>query len=406
VRARLWLGLTAVATVAAAAWVSLSSGLGRDYPGPSCIGCDRPGPPIDALVGGHIGHFFSTQPFMGSVSMLLRAPAVWLVQQFGGDQLWQYRAGALACMLVVAALVWALLRMMQRRGQGPVAQAVVIGLVLVWPLTTKALYWGHPEEPLAAALAVAGVLLAVHRKGLLAGAALGLAVATKQWAIFAILPALLVAGDQRKRLIGGAGVVAAVFVLPMLIGDPGRFFHQNLSAGTAGQEITPTSLWWPFHHVSGGSIEGGRAVFTYSLSPFLRAVARPLMLVLGLGLTLLYWRRSRDRHPYDVLQLLALLMLLRCVLDPQTFSYHHVPFLIALATFEALRRRGVPVVSLVSATALWFISRFVADTPDMNLFNLAYLAWALPTLAYLAVLCFAPGATLSARMPRVATAPR
>jgi hypothetical protein len=96
-----------------------------------------------------------------------------------------------------------------------------------------------------------------------------------------------------------------------------------------------------------------------------------------------------------VLQLLALLLLVRCVLDPQTFSYHHVPFLIALATFEALRRRGVPVVSLISAGALWFISRFVADNPDPDLFNFAYLAWALPTVGYLAILCFAPGASLS-----------
>ena len=391
-RARLWLGLTAVATLAASAYAALSAPLGRDYPGPSCIGCDRPGPTIDFLVHGHLGDFFSTQPFMGSASLLLRAPAVWLAQRLGGNELWQYRLGALACMLVAAAFVWLVVRMMQRRGQGPLAQVAVIGLVLLGPLTTKALYWGHPEELMAAALAVGGVVLASHRRGLLAGVALGVAVATKQWAIFAILPALMVAGDQRGRLLAGGGLAAAAFVLPMLIGDPTHFFKQNLSAGTGGNAVTPTNLWWPFHVPAG---------LQYSVPALVRETARPLMLVLGLGLSVLYWRRNQGRHPYDVLQLVALLLLLRCVLDPQTFSYHHLPFLVSLATFEGLRRRGLPWASLISAGALWVIARYVAPGPDPDVLNVAYLAWALPMVGYLSVLCFAPRATLSLRMPRL-----
>jgi hypothetical protein len=401
VRARLWLGLTAVATLAASVYAALSAPLGRDYPGPSCIGCDRPGPPIDALVHGHLGDFFSSQPFMGSTSLLLRAPAVWVAQRLGGGELWQYRLGSLACMLVLAAFVWLVVRMMQRRGQGPWAQAAVIGLVLVGPLTTKALYWGHPEELMAAALAVGGVLLAAHRRGLLAGIALGVAVATKQWAIFAILPALIVAGDQRKRLLAGGALTATAFLLPMLIGDPTHFFKQNLSAGTGGDNITPTNLWWPFHSPERGQIIGSHVGLEYSVPPLIREAARPLMLVLGVSLSLLYWRRNQGRHPYDVLQLVALLFLLRCVLDPQTFSYHHVPFLVSLAVFEGLRRRGLPWATLVSAAALWFIARYVAPNPNLNLLNFAYLAWALPMVGYLSVLCFAPRATLSLRMPRL-----
>jgi Glycosyltransferase family 87 len=401
VRARLWLGLTAAATLAASAYTALSAPLGRDYPGPSCIGCDRPGPPLDALIHGHLGDFFSTQPFMGSASLFLRAPAVWLADRLGGDELWQYRLGSLACMLVAAAFVWLVIRLMQRRGQGPWAQAAVIGLILVGPLTTKALYWGHPEELMAAALSVGGVLLAAYRRGLLAGVALGVALATKQWAIFAILPALMVAGDQRKRLLAGGGLAVAVFALPMLIGDPTHFFKQNLSAGTGGDNVTPTNLWWPFHYPSSGQIQGGGVGLEYSVPHLIRETARPLMLLLGLGLSLLYWRRNPGRHPYDVLQLVALLFLLRCVLDPQTFSYHHLPFLTSLVVFEGLRRRGLPWASLVSAGALWFIARYVAPNPDSDLLNFAYLAWALPTVGYLSVLCFAPRATLSLRMPRL-----
>jgi hypothetical protein len=409
VRARLWLGFTAVASIGASAYVALSAGLGKDYPGPAGIGYDRSGPPIGELVHGHLAAFFSTQPFMGSVSLVLRAPVVWLVQHLGGDELWQFRFGSLACLLVAALVVWLVTRMMQRRGQGPLAQLTVLALILIGPMTFKAVYWGHPEELMGAALAVGGVLLAAHGRGLESGIALGLAVATKQWALFAVLPALMVAGGQRKRVLVGGGLIGIVFVLPMLIGDPSRFFKQNLYAGTGGELITPTNIWWPFHFPSGAHIQGGNATLVYAIPTWLRQIARPLMLGLGLGLSLLYWHRSRERHAYDVLQLLALLFLLRCLLDPQTFSYHHVPFLLSLAAFEGLRRRGLPLVSLASAGALWFIAHFVATSGDSNLFNIAYLAWALPTAGYLAVACFVPRAKLSVRAPQLdqpALAPR
>ena len=62
------------------------------------------------------------------------------------------------------------------------------------------------------------------------------------------------------------------------------------------------------------------------------------MIAVALALSLLVRAPARRGNPDDLLQLVALLFLLRCVLDPLTFSYHHVPFLIALISFEALRR--------------------------------------------------------------------
>jgi glycosyl transferase family 87 len=401
VRARAWQGAIAGAVLAASSYVALSAPLGHDYRGSSCKDCDFAGPPIDALVHGHVSTFFSTQPFMGSVSLLLRAPVVWLVQRLGGDELWQYRLGSLACLLVAAALVWLVVSLMQRRGQSALAQLTVIVLILSGPMTFKSLYWGHPEELMGAALAVGGVLLAGHGRGLLAGIALGLAVATKQWALLAVLPAVMVAGDQRKHLLAGGGLVAAAFTLPMLLGDPSRFIHQSLNAGVGSGEITPTNLWWPFHFASGEYISPGHAATLYSIPGWLGRISHPLVVMLGLGLSLLYWHRNRDRHSYDALQLLALLFLLRCVLDPLTFSYHHLPFLTALAVFEGLRRRGLPLVSLASAGALGWIAYLVAPNAAPDTLNLAYLAWALPTVAYLAVLCFVPNARLSVRAPQL-----
>jgi hypothetical protein len=267
----------------------------------------------------------------------------------------------------------------------------------------KALHWGHPEEFVGASLAVAAVLLAAQGRGALAGVTLGLAVATKQWALLAALPVLMLAAEQWRRVLVIAVGVSAVLVIPMLAGDPSRFISQNFHAGVAGAGVTQTNLWWPFHYQSGLDATTGAGM--YSIPAWMGSLAHPLVLGLGLGLPLVYWRRRHERHPYDAIQLLALLFLLRCLLDPLTISYHHLPFVIALAVYEGLRRRGLPIVSLCSALALWFVAQVVAPTGNLDALNLAYLAWALPTAGYLAVQCFAPTVMVSLRGPRLEQPP-
>jgi hypothetical protein len=197
--------------------------------------------------------------------------------------------------------------------------------------------------------------------------------------------------------------VATLLIVPMLAGDPTRFIHQNLSAGVAGAGVTQTNVWWPFHFQSGLDLSTGAG--SYSIPSWMGQLSHPLVLGLGLGLSIVYWRRHLARHPYDALGLLALLFLLRCLLDPLTISYHHVPFLFALAVWEGLRRRGLPIVSLWSAVALWFVAHVVAPSGNLNALNLAYLAWALPTAGYMAGVCFAPQATVSLRRPRLEQPP-
>src|ERR1019366_1489737 len=94
------------------------------------------------------------------------------------------------------------------------------------------------------------VLLASRGRPLLAGLLLGLAIATKQWALLAILPVLIVCERDRLRLLAVAVGVAALLLVPMLIGDPSLFLAQNLQVGlaqgakTAG--VTPTDIWWAY----------------------------------------------------------------------------------------------------------------------------------------------------------------
>jgi hypothetical protein len=386
----------AVLTLACASYAAFSSPLGADYPGPPCKGCDYAGPAIDALADGRIGDFFAVQPPMGSLTLVLRAPVVAVADAFGAGELLKYQLGSLACLLIAAALIWLLVGLVKPKGRQWLLVAGFIALVLAGPLTAKALFWGHPEEPVGVLLCIAAVLLAARGKGLAAGIALGLALATKQWALLALVPTLWLAPTQRMRLLAAAAVTAAVFMLPMLAGDPGRFVGQNLGAGTGGHHgdtvgITPTNVFFPYALNNGESLSGGKGD-TYVIDTSIAALSRPLMLLLGIGLPLLLWRlasrRNRRPTPEDALLVLALVFLLRCLLDPLSASYHHVPFLVAIAAYEVVRRKRLPILTAASALTLWVLAEYVVPHGDGVLVNRVYLAWGLPVVLYMAVRVF------------------
>jgi hypothetical protein len=115
-------------------------------------------------------------------------------------------------------------------------------------------------------------------------------------------------------------------------------------------------------------------------------------LVIGVAavLSAAYWRRRPRHRPYDVLLLLAFIFLVRCLLDPFTISYHHAPFLLALAGYEAVSRRGLPFLTIYAAAGLWAISAVVAPLGDPDSLYRAYVAWALPLAAYMGLSLYLP----------------
>jgi len=104
----------------------------------------------------------------------------------------------------------------------------------------------------------------------------------------------------------------------------------------------------------------------------------------------LLWRRRHGPTPAsaDVLLLLALLFLARCVLDAANNGYYHLPFLIALAAWEVLQRERPPVISLAAAALVWLTVQKLPlyISPDAQC--AVYLAWTLPALAALACATF------------------
>jgi len=349
-------------------------------------------PAIDALARGDWNGFVANQPLMGSFSLFIRAPFV--IPVFDGSLSTVYFAGALPCLLATVVLGLALARQLADRGQSTAVQGLAAGLAVVNPLTFKALHWGHPEELLAAALCVGAVLAALRDRPLLAGLLLGLALATKQWALLAVLPALLAVPRQRLGLLGVAGATAAVLTLPLLLANFGQF--SEVAVGAAGQangsaSTTPWNVWWLL--ADKVTLPGG--VERWMVPQWVAQVSHPLIVAVALPLSALLWRR-RERRADDALLLLTLLLLLRCMLDNWDNDYYHVPFFLSLLAWETMRRPGVPWLTLAVAVLLGVSfwpeqTRIFADSVDQAPLLFAfYMAWTLPLAAGLTAVLYRP----------------
>jgi glycosyl transferase family 87 len=382
--------LTALVAVAATLAVALATDQSGDYQ--SAIGfavTDNPAPAINALATGSLHDFFALHPYMGSFSLLLRAPVVAVSRALGADDLTVYEVGSMICLVSAALLAMWVARLMARRGQPLLIRLLVVVAVVLNPLTLNAIWLGHPEEATAAALCIGAVLAARDRRVTVAGLLLGLALATKQWAIVGALPVVLATPERRWRVALIAGAVAIALALPLAVADPARFVT---IAHEASQTLRSpaTSVWAP---LAGSrqeiSFTSGlvNIVTSYSLPPSIAFLPRPLIVVAAALLALLY-RRRPGADPEGVLGLLALCFLVRGMLDPISPAYYYVPFLMAMAVWEGLRRRGLPLLTLGSAAALWFLF-FVARgenwlSRERAVVTVLYLLWALPVTAVIA----------------------
>lgn len=349
--------------------------------------------PLHALVHGHLGAFLQTAPIEGP-SLLLRAPfacAAWL---WGGGDMAVYRLMAVPGLLagvVLGVLLW---HLRERRFGARAWGMLVVLLAAGNPVTLRALDIGHPEELLGAALCVGAVLAALHRRPWLAAVLLGLALGNKAWAVLAIPPVLLALERRRWSVLAIAAGIAALLVAPFLL-----YSHSGgaavASAGHTDAVFQPWQVWWPFgahgHVVRGmfGDVKAG-----YRAAPaWIGSFTHPLIALLTLPATIA-WRltRHRGRAPSDVLLLLALLLLARCVLDPADNVYYHLPFLMALLAWEALERPGPPLLAAGASALVWLSFQVFPGRVSPDAQCLAYLAWSLPALALLARAAFAAGA--------------
>jgi hypothetical protein len=377
--------LAALLGVAVMTWVGLVGFAWSDYDNEASAA-------FLALSRGDIGGFLAHVPAYGG-SMILRAPFAAATAAFGGGELAVYRAVSIPCLLAVAWLGVVLVRRMGERGRSTGVRALVLGLCVANPVTVRALDIGHPEELLCAALAIGAVLAARDRRTVLASILLGLAIATKAWAVLAIGPVLLALPARRLLALTIAGAVTAVVLAPIALFAP-HAAALVTTGTTTGPIAAPWQLFWFLgdagHVVIGG--DGMPKPAGYRVPPeWLSPLTHPFIAFLVVPFSLL-WARVRGAAPRiegeQVLALLALLLLLRCMLDPWNNVYYELPFLLALLAWEALCRPERPPVGALAASAIVWVTFERAPSllsPDLQC--ALFLAWALPLACWLARTC-------------------
>lgn len=343
--------LVAATAVGLALIAVRAQGLG-DYPRDG-------GPAITAGAHGDFGGFFAHQAAMGPLSLYLRVPFAAIGVGLGDGSLGVYRWASLPLLLVLGLVALWLARFAAGRGTGRVGQVLIVAVALLNPLVNDALYWGHPEEILTAALAIGALIAGLEDRPLAAGLLAGLAIASKQWALIVLIPVVLILGRQRVRTGVIACGLAALASVPMVIGNFASFLHVFRYISSPQPIVTVFTWLYPFSStgpVRISDINGARPSFiAHQILPIETSLSHPLIVLIGLGLPLIVWWRARGRpEPREVLIACALALLLRCVLDPGSAAYYHLPLLLTLVTLDAWDGRAIPVTGLC-ATALVFI---------------------------------------------------
>jgi Glycosyltransferase family 87 len=361
------------------AWIALTNTGTGDYPVDG-------GPAVNALAHGHLSAFLTNHPVMGPFSIMLRAPFAAFA---GSDQLAAYQWGAVPCVFAAGLLGLYLAGLARRRRATALAQVGIVGVCLVNPLTFIALQNGHPEEILTAALAVAAVAVASEGHSRRAALFLGLAIASKQWAVIATLPVLMALPSRRLGVALGAAGIALALSAPAFLASPHSFTSSQGEVAAGNQFVDAWSAWYPtatvsVHHGVGAA---NLTVHTHHVSAFVAHYARPLILLLALlvPLALALRRRRIGLSGADAMALLALLALLRCALDPVNNLYYHEPLLLALVGWDAFASRGLPVRSLACAAVATVLWRWAENLSDPAALNAIYLAVAAATGVAIAI---------------------
>jgi hypothetical protein len=373
----LW-ALAALAGCALLAWLGLKSFAWSDYESESR-------PAFEALVHGHLTDFLRLVPAYGG-SLVERAPFALLPGLWGGGALAVYRAVAVPCLLASALLGLHLVARMHAEGRPLFARALALAVCVANPLTLRALELGHPEELLGACLCVAAVLLAASERPLWAGLALGLAVANKEWALLAAGPVLLALPPRQRPVLIGSSLAAVALVLAplLLIGSGGFSSALRASATPPAVLFHPWQVFWFLGHHAPASLGAGAALaHGYRVGPSWTGTAsHPLILATGLVLPLALWLRERRPRRIGLraaLLMLALLMLLRCLLDTWDIAYYPLPFVLALLAWEVRGAIARPPVLSATATVLAYLSFiWLPNHVSADLQAAFFLAWSLP----------------------------
>ncbi|HTD09611.1 MAG TPA: glycosyltransferase 87 family protein [Solirubrobacteraceae bacterium] len=391
--------LLAAGSCAAVAWLGLASFVWNDYE-------TEAKPSFEALAHGHVMSFLRLAPPYGG-SLVERAPFALLAGLWGGDSLAIYRMVALPCLLAMSVFAVWLCRRMRNEGRPALARALAVGVCVANPMALSALELGHPEELLGACLCVWAVVLASRGRSVWAGVLLGLAIANKEWAVIAAGPVLLALPRQSHSggpasaarailsCIASTCVVSATILAPLLLASSAFATGARAVISTPSNIFQPWQLWWFFGSHSAplhGSF--GKPLPGYRTGPaWAGAISHPLVVAVGVGVAVAVWlhyrREGREPGERGAMLTLALVLLLRCMLDTWNTGYYMLPFTIALLVWELRGTRPLPILVLTSTVAPWFALQELSArgvSPDGQ--AALFLIWTVPLAIWLAVRLF------------------
>lgn len=377
-------GVAALFVVVTSAWVAARAGTLWDYPVDA-------GPVIDALAHLHL-HALPVNriPLMGPLSILLRAPFAALGQAAGGGgsehaYLSDYRFGVFPCMISAGIFGMVLAHIAERDGRGLAVRGAIVVVAILNPVSLRAIHFGHPEEVLGAVLLAGSAVAAVMHRPTLSVTLLGLAVLNKQWAILGV-PAVVVillrtsSWAELRRPVLAMVALALILIAPLVAINGSAIARATRSlADLRNGYVFPASVWYPFGTELGPSqfVQISRGL--RGMPDWLGLTARPLIVAVAVAVPLALHRRVGEDVLKRGLPLLALVMLLRCALDPADNGYYHVPFLLALLAADALT--GRLYATLAACVLLQAPTTFHPSASALHIF---YVAWALPFAVYLA----------------------
>jgi hypothetical protein len=324
-------------------------------------------PGLNALANGDLAAAVQHQANIGPFSVVLRAPLVALAHAFDAGELVSYRVGAVPCVAAAALLGAALLRWSRGTARPRFVESLILVLAITTPAATEALNLGHPEEILTAALMVGGIVACLSGSYTLGAVLLGLAMATKQWAFLALGPALLAAGRTYWwRVVPAATAIAALLSLPLVLADHDRFVSATREAASAPTKPLFQNWWYLLHREL----------------PFnLAQHTKPMIVIVAVPLTLIaVWRGGGVSR---ALPLLALLFVIRCVLDPQTQYYYHLPLILTLLAWDVQTRRRLPYATLATVGALLVTNSYIAEYSHFYVASVVYFLWTFALATYL-----------------------
>ena len=241
------------------------------------------------------------------------------------------KAVALVVMTLIGLIMLALLAPIVPAGRRR-PRMLLAALFFLPAWTVLSVRWGHLDDVLAIAAAVCAVVAVAQRRPVLTGVALGVAMASKPWAV-GFVPLILALPRERLRAAGAALGTAAVAWLPFILGDTG----------------TMSALHPPVALAPGSGLRtlGARG----SVVP---AWGRTVQLLLtpAAALAVAWTRRWAG--------VLLVAIAVRMVLDPQDNAYYIGSAAMAAVVFDLLGTRSlIPWTTMLTVVLLW--QPFVRD---------------------------------------------